>query len=84
MDFNSRPREGGDIAGIAMLGEMIDISIHAPAKGATIRQITQNHINRFQFTPPRRGRHIALEAVAKLYISIHAPAKGATASAKLL
>ena len=33
----------------------------------------------FRSTPPRRGRHAAIGALASpLFVSIHAPAKGAT------
>ena len=37
-------------------------------------------ITTFLFTPPRRGRHVAIDdRIETLRISIHAPAKGATA-----
>ena len=34
-DFNSRPRVGGDIDGVALAVDVCIISIHAPAWGAT-------------------------------------------------
>ena len=58
------------------------ISIHAPAKGATIRLIPQMEIQGlFQSTHPRRVRHKLSQSLGwTLAISIHAPAKGATLS----
>ena len=53
--FNPRPREGGDLW-IAHKGEDGDISIHAPAKGATTCFVIANVFALFQSTPPRRGR----------------------------
>ena len=54
-NFNSRPREGGDT--YCNIPEMAyNISIHAPAKGATPTHPHHHRPNRFQFTPPRRGR----------------------------
>ena len=57
MCFNSRPREGGDLQIHIPVHIQREVSIHAPAKGATrVRtQITITAIL-FQFTPPRRGR----------------------------
>ena len=53
--FNSRPRAGGD-----QLAEprrhRHQISIHAPAQGATRPASTLLNAALFQFTPPRRGR----------------------------
>ena len=37
MDFNSRPREGGDKEISNARKEIKQISIHAPAKGATTK-----------------------------------------------
>ena len=62
----------------------LTISIHAPAKGATITSWHHTHIVavRFQSTLPRRERlqTAAARCLAKR-ISIHAPAKGATLTA---
>ena len=33
-----------------------DISIHAPAQGATGYVADSGYVGKFQFTPPRRGR----------------------------
>ena len=55
------------------------ISIHAPAKGATVIHDILRAAVLFQFTLPRRERPQALDDVrTALEISIHAPAKGAT------
>ena len=57
-DFNPRSREGSDHTG-RMTKDMADISIHAPAKGATMR-FTRNHPahQSFQSTLPRRERRL--------------------------
>ena len=56
------------------------ISIHAPAKGATVFSSTLRSLEvLFQFTLPRRERPVLpLQPAAAAPISIHAPAKGAT------
>ena len=71
-----RERRAGDVADVLLAV----ISIHAPAKGATVNDAC--HIPRceFQSTLPRRERpplHFPSNGVQ--IISIHAPAKGATA-----
>ncbi len=53
--FNPRSREGSD-SGSTMLCSDVDISIHAPAKGATSCQIKHCRICQFQSTLPRRER----------------------------
>ena len=62
------------------------ISIHAPAKGATVRD--QNMSGKepvFQSTLPRRERHSeGKEIDYSLEISIHAPAKGATKHTRII
>ena len=55
-DFNSRPREGGDAKLVNCTAHLSPISIHAPARGATVILFI-NHITAiFQFSPPRGGR----------------------------
>ena len=56
--FNSRPCERGDVSFSWVYARSTAISIHAPARGATlsIRRIIL-WPNRFQFTPLREGRH---------------------------
>ena len=55
--FNSRPREGGDPAPDSAVPSCW-VSIHAPAKGATLLFTDPVVPVPFQFTPPRRGRHM--------------------------
>ena len=55
------------------------ISIHAPAKGATISTQRFPRRESFQSTLPRRERRdLAVRKEENCIISIHAPAKGAT------
>ncbi len=55
------------------------ISIHAPAKGATLIVNEARSILEFQSTLPRRERRGSrLMSTSTVMISIHAPAKGAT------
>ena len=53
--FYSHPREGGDIEDSNFV-ERQYISIHAPAKGATLPLMDRISVPIFLFTPPRRGR----------------------------
>ena len=57
------------------------ISIHAPAKGATLATlISDGDPSGFQSTLPRRERRThTIQFSSPVAISIHAPAKGATA-----
>ena len=77
--FNSRPCERGfNVWNI--FGDWIAISIHAPARGASVASDTKVPYSLlFQFTPLREGLH---QGFAKqnytMLISIHAPARGAS------
>ena len=53
--FNSRAREGRD-AGKGGFEELVDVSTHAPARGATHQQQDRLHLARFQLTRPRGAR----------------------------
>ena len=55
LSFNPRPRAGGDRHLNAQAA--IDVSIHAPARGATARS-SPPELLMFQSTPPRGGRPI--------------------------
>ena len=58
INFNPRSREGSDRRSHLILRYITHISIHAPAKGATIRSLIEYEwIHRFQSTLPRRERH---------------------------
>ena len=77
--FNSRPSARGDGYRFERQTTM-EISIHAPPRGATILIINFVGGELFQFTPLREGRlffHKGFHFLA--VISIHAPPRGATA-----
>ena len=77
--FNPRAREGRDKQrGCAK--SLLDVSIHAPAKGATRKESRLKQIKwLFQSTRPRRARpQLAHRLTWPGTVSIHAPAKGAT------
>jgi len=77
--FNPRPRAGGDFS-TAAAGRNKQVSIHAPAQGATTQSaLVKDNFTKFQSTPPRRGRRVGRrEGPAGIRVSIHAPAQGAT------
>ena len=78
-DFNSRPSARGDVRRLQTAYPSTRISIHAPPRGATLRQRQAETKRRFQFTPLREGRPDGQCAIsAGRYISIHAPPRGAT------
>ena len=56
LHFNPRSREGSDFAS-GLARKYISISIHAPAKGATIARMATEIMSIFQSTLPRRERH---------------------------
>ena len=61
--------------------KIVSISIHAPAKGATVTAATVLALKEFQSTLPRRERQNRFAVISGAdTISIHAPAKGATHS----
>ena len=78
VDFNPRSREGSD-ASPNLSDSATSISIHAPAKGATLFFTASLSSSQFQSTLPRRERPFAQTGlIPSNKISIHAPAKGAT------
>ena len=54
------------------------VSIHAPARGATMHPATTQARPRFQFTRPRGARPMDGGKGFGWAVSIHAPARGAT------
>ena len=78
--FNSRPCERG--FQVAMLeGAMSGISIHAPARGASIYRIPHRGIRYyFNSRPCERGFDYVGAEMSYSIISIHAPARGASLS----
>ena len=76
--FNSRPCTRGD-SGQRGVSVELDISIHAPARGATAEAcIVRVSICNFNSRPCTRGDFIAVPTGLLDVISIHAPARGAT------
>ena len=76
--FNPRPREGSDTRPV-LIEIKANISIHAPARGATIYLHTPRMRPEFQSTPPRGERPKSGKTQTAVgTISIHAPARGAT------
>ena len=71
----ARPGEQDDLI------EIVCVSIHAPARGATPASPPSPGSSRFQFTRPRGARQTATAVFRVLgIVSIHAPARGATLS----
>ena len=61
-----------------MTTEAVNVSIHAPARGATDIVDVLESIEEFQFTRPRGARHLPSGLSQTILVSIHAPARGAT------
>ena len=59
LSFNPRPRMGGDRLRLHQL-RPADVSIHAPAWGATLSTVAVVAPSAFQSTPPHGGRRISL------------------------
>ena len=79
LHFNPRSREGSDARKRRECKKICGISIHAPAKGATLTTDLLSGWMIFQSTLPRRERlGGCLPCQHSCGISIHAPAKGAT------
>jgi len=78
--FNPRTREGCDATRINYGGIRLQVSIHAPARGATMAPLAKAaRIRMFQSTHPR-GVRLCTGIYKSLFqqVSIHAPARGAT------
>ena len=77
-NFNPRPREGSDLIDKEM-EKLWNISIHAPAKGATLGILVQDIPILISIHAPAKGATFVIPSFhVELDISIHAPAKGAT------
>ncbi len=76
--FDPRPREGGDVVGVQrILAD--EVSIHAPARGAT--DGLHGCAERLQVSihaPARGATFLPLDHHGLVRVSIHAPARGAT------
>ncbi len=79
-DFNPRSRTGSDAIGM-MIAAYRQISIHAPARGATSRLFSFMAFATISIHAPARGATLHFQGVHPVcQISIHAPARGATYS----
>ena len=77
-NFNPRSREGSDLGKTGKTYQP-QISIHAPAKGATRPSIVPSSSLDISIHAPAKGATIPMYlSVIAGDISIHAPAKGAT------
>ena len=82
--FNPRPHEGSDY-NVASSRYSMEVSIHAPTRGATILCLRFNSLSVFQSTPPRGERHSNFnQFYTQTSVSIHAPTRGATDHSALL
>ena len=78
--FNPRARAGRDLRSDGGYGNRSQVSIHAPARGATLMAVASvDPRDQFQSTRPRGARPLegAHERPCEI-VSIHAPARGAT------
>ena len=82
-NFNPRSREGSDSAIRETCGSY-NISIHAPAKGATLSTADVAYFAPISIHAPAKGATMGkLKNQSRKLISIHAPAKGATVLSSL-
>ena len=80
--FNSRAREGRDKARRRGCGRG-GVSIHAPARGATLRPSGRCRGRTCFNSRAREGRDVtSADALFQFFVSIHAPARGATLSGR--
>ena len=85
INFNPRSREGSDKSSQSLSNAVNQISIHAPAKGATCSSDNLFPSQSISIHAPAKGAtRIVLCHALKFDISIHAPAKGATPFATFL
>ena len=78
-NFNSRPCERGFNDHADHASHSSNISIHAPARGASTTCLRLLSKNTFQFTPLREGLRTPEQIEKDIpIISIHAPARGAS------
>ena len=77
--FNPRPREGGDFGKKSVGISAGGISIHAPARGATLADaLNWAGVSISIHAPARGATAAARRSTDGRIISIHAPARGAT------
>ena len=79
VDFNPRSHEGSDIGSERNHRYQIEISIHAPTRGATAAALRWAIFELISIHAPTRGAtYPGGECCHSLEISIHAPTRGAT------
>ena len=76
--FQSTPPRGGRRLAAMRVPMRELVSIHAPARGATLVSPRCAGTYAFQSTPPRGGRRRWPASIGIWIVSIHAPARGAT------
>ena len=78
--FNPRPRAGGDVSFLLVCVHLCFVSIHAPARGATIECVGISICCFVSIHAPARGATSSdkLRLSEEVEVSIHAPARGAT------
>ena len=77
--FQSTPPRGGRRWLHLTPSQLINVSIHAPARGATLYLLNIPTVQvSFNPRPRAGGDHVGNEARTDGYVSIHAPARGAT------
>ncbi len=82
--FNPRARAGRDDFDLSFYPAEI-VSIHAPARGATVIQAANSPSQRVSIHAPARGATINWGKNTRIiYVSIHAPARGATRQENLI
>jgi len=77
LSFNPRARAGRDVSRVTAYDDYI-VSIHAPARGATLHEKFRSWRSWFQSTRPRGARPRRGTLFCRVFVSIHAPARGAT------
>ena len=68
--FNSRPCERGDLTHRVYLTNAVTISIHAPARGATIAAERQQLFVRISIHAPARGATAKLNKICSVFSAI--------------
>ena len=79
--FQSTHPHGVRPEGIKAQNDLVNVSIHAPTRGATTYTVWGWLYFQFQSTHPHGVRHNApMPSDSSVYVSIHAPTRGATYS----
>ena len=77
--FNPRTHSGCDTTSQKAVSVAVDVSIHAPTRGATAKICRADRFSEFQSTHPLGVRPPwRFDSASRFYVSIHAPTRGAT------